>query len=57
MDDTTGTPPGEPSYTVPTRPDGWPDLLGRRPPSRLLAFPLAQRRDADGLRVLAEGRR
>ena len=33
MDDTTGTPPGEPSYTVPARPDGWPDLLGRRPPS------------------------
>ena len=31
MNDPAGTPPGEPSYTVPARPDGWPDLLGRRP--------------------------
>lgn len=23
----------EPGYTVPIRPDGWPDLLGRRPMS------------------------
>ena len=26
-------PAREPSYTVPIRPDGWPDLLGRRPMS------------------------
>jgi hypothetical protein len=24
---------GKPGYTVPIRPDGWPDLLGRRPMS------------------------
>ena len=42
MSDSTGPAPGQPDlaktvpppgYTVPTRPDGWPDLLGRRPMS------------------------
>ncbi|WP_030925462.1 hypothetical protein [Streptosporangium amethystogenes] len=27
----TETAIADPDYTVPTRPDGWPDLLGRRP--------------------------
>lgn len=30
-DPTPDPAPSRPSYTVPTRPDGWPDLLGRRP--------------------------
>ena len=42
MSDSTGPAPGQPDlaktvpppgYTVPARPDGWPDLLGRRPMS------------------------
>ncbi|MEV4020506.1 hypothetical protein AB0J35_59510 [Nonomuraea angiospora] len=34
MSDESGSPAGAGlAYTVPTRPDGWPDLLGRRPPS------------------------